>query len=190
MPRVPAISAAAVDFGLGRCDQGMPARPAPDRGGNPRWQQRRGASDDAFRGYLAERGAKPVPLAEVSGLVTGVAGLRLAADAVLELWQSDDSDSGGDRTAARQLLLASTQAVAGWYERFAASLRGGGTVPEPVDQDQAADGELVDAVRRDLRDEDGKANGVAVRIIWTGDHLDAARRLQGGLVGPARLLAN
>jgi len=31
--------------------------------------------DDAFRGYLAERGAKPVPLAEVTSLVNGVAGL-------------------------------------------------------------------------------------------------------------------
>ena len=24
-----------------------------------------------------------------------------------------------------------------------------------------------------------------MRVIWTGDHLDAARRLQGMLVGPA-----
>ena len=41
-------------------------------------------------------------------------------------------------------------------------------------------------MRRDLRDEDGRASAVAVRIIWTGDHLDAARRLQDGLVEPAR----
>jgi hypothetical protein len=39
--------------------------------------------DDAFRSCLAERGAKPVPLAEVTSLVTGVVGLRLAGDAVL-----------------------------------------------------------------------------------------------------------
>jgi hypothetical protein len=25
-----------------------------------------------------------------------------------------------------------------------------------------------------------------VRVIWTGDHLDATRRLQDTLVGPAR----
>jgi len=25
-----------------------------------------------------------------------------------------------------------------------------------------------------------------VRVIWTGDHIDAARRLQETLVGPAR----
>jgi hypothetical protein len=182
-----AFLAAAVEFGLGRCDQGMPSRPAPTN------EAIRAAAaarrlDDAFRGYLAERGAKPAPLAEVSGLVTGVVGLRIAADAVLDLWQSDDGSSGGDRAAARQLLLASTQAVTGWYEGFAASLTSGSSVPEPVAQDQEADDDLVDAVRRDLRTVDGKSNAVAVRIIWTGDHLDAVRRLEGTLVGPARAI--
>jgi len=179
--------AAAVEFGLGRCDSGTPTRHAPTD------ERTRAAAaarrlDDAFRGYLAERGAKPVPLAEVTALLTGVAGLRLAADAVLDLWQRDDGRSGGDRTAARLQLLASTQAVAGWYERFAASLTGRSNVPEPVAQDRTADDKLVDAVRRDLRGEDGRAGAVAVRIIWTGDHLDAARRLQGALVEPARAI--
>ena len=40
--------------------------------------------------------AKPVPLAAVTGLVTGVVGLRLAGDAVLDLWQRGDA-AGGDR---------------------------------------------------------------------------------------------
>ncbi|MGH1526821.1 hypothetical protein ACRAWC_23800 [Leifsonia sp. L25] len=42
--------------------------------------------DDALRTYLAERGAKRRPLAEVSASVTGVAGVRLASDAIVELW--------------------------------------------------------------------------------------------------------
>ena len=46
--------------------------------------------DDTFRSYLAERGSKPVPLSDVTRLVTGVAGIRLAGDAVLALWQRDD----------------------------------------------------------------------------------------------------
>ena len=54
---------------------------------------------------------------------------------------------------------------------------------------RSASGRLVDAVRRDLRGEDGAASAVAVRIIWTGDHLDAARRLQDALVGPARAVS-
>jgi hypothetical protein len=177
--------AAAVDFGLGCCDRGLPARPAPtDEAMRAAAAARR--LDDVFRGFLAERGAKRVPLAEVTGLVTGVGGLRLAADAVLDLWRRDDSDQGGDRAGAREQLLASTQAVAGWYERFADSLAGHADVPEPAAEDRDAARQLIDAVRRDLRDEDGKASAVAVRIIWTGDHLDAVRRLEGGLVGPGR----
>jgi len=52
--------------------------------------------------------------------------------------------------------------------------------------DQAADGRLVEAVARDLRGSDGNATATGVRVIWTGDHLDGVRRLQGILVDPAR----
>jgi len=45
-------------------------------------------------------------------------------------------------------------------------------------------------VSRDLRREDGRASATAARMIWTGDHLDAARRLQEQLVGPARAAAS
>ena len=78
--------------------------------------------DDAFRGYIAERGAKPVPLAEVTSLVTGVGGLRLAADAVLDLWQREDGSVGGDRAAAREELLRSSELLKRWYEQLASSL--------------------------------------------------------------------
>jgi hypothetical protein len=177
--------AAAVAFGLGRCDHGTPTRPPPDNDATDAAAAAR-RLDDAFRSYLAERGPKPVPLADVTSLVTGVAGLRLAADAVLDLWQRDDGRSGGDRSAARRELLGSTESIAGWYERFAASLAGGATVPEPLAPDRPADLRLVEAVRRDLQDKDGRAGAVAARIIWTVDHLDAARRLQTALVGPAQ----
>jgi hypothetical protein len=145
--------------------------------------------DDTFRSYLAERGAKPVPLADMTGLVTGVANLRLAADAVLDLWQRDDGGATGDRTAARRELLATSDLVQSWYRDLAVSLTGGGDVPEPLERDVLADGRLIDAVRNDLRGEDGRATGTAVRVIWTGDHLDAVRRLQAGLVEPAHAAA-
>jgi hypothetical protein len=121
----------------------------------------------------------------VTGLLTGVAGLRLAADAVLDLWQRDDA-AGGDRAAARRELIASSQLMVDWYSRFAASLTGRGDVPNPLQRDELADGRLIDAVSRDLRREDGRASATAARMIWTGDHLDAARRLQGVIVGSAR----
>jgi hypothetical protein len=112
-------------------------------------------------------------------------GIRLAGDAVLHLWDGDAAD-GGDRAAARRELLSGSDMVRGWYARFADSLVGRGSVPEPLTADAVADGRLVDAVGHDLRDQDGRATATAVRVIWTGDHLDAVRRLQAMLVEPAQ----
>jgi hypothetical protein len=175
----------AVAYGLDCCDGSGP--PAPP----PRQQAAQAAAasrrlDDTFRTYLTERGAKPLPLAEVTSLVTGVAGVRLAADAVLGLWDGGGRVSAGDRSAARRELQAAAEHMTGWYDRFAASLADGEPVPEPLAPDDVADGRLVDAVEHDLRDDDGHASATGVRVIWTGDHLDAVRRLQGMLVEPAR----
>jgi uncharacterized membrane protein YccC len=176
--------AAAVAFGMARCDAAAPALAAPTA------QATRAAAaarrmDDTFRGYLTERGAKPLPLAEVTSLVTGVSGLRLAADAVLDLWRGDAAD-GGDRVGARRELVAGAEHMTGWYRNFAAGLEGRGPVPVPLARDERADGRLIEAVSRDLRTADGQASATAVRVIWTADHLDAARRLQRSLVEPAR----
>jgi uncharacterized membrane protein YccC len=180
--------ASAARFGIGRCDAVALPAPAPTE------EAARAAAaarrlDDTFRSYLAERGAKPVPLAEVTSLVTGIVGLRLAGDAVLDLWRQDGSGDG-DRTAARQELFASTEQMTRWYRAFAVSLTGDGQVPEPLEPDALADQRLVDAVGHDLRGDDGHATATAVRMIWTGDHLDAARRLQGSLYEPARTAAS
>ena len=175
----------AVQYGVGRCDASTSSRPVPDVEA-----QRAAAAarrlDDTYRNYLAERGAKRLSMAEVSGLVTGVAGLRLAGDAVLDLWRREGAESGGDRGAARRELLAAGDRLDAWYDALAVSLVREADVPEPLARDDGADGRLVDAVRHDLHGEDGRASATAVRVIWTGDHLDAARRLQSGLVGPAR----
>jgi hypothetical protein len=142
--------------------------------------------DDAFRSYLAERGAKPVPLAEVTSLVTGAATLRLTADAVLDLWQRDQHQPEGDREAARAALMKTSGTIKHWYDDLAAGFARGGAVPPPLPPDEGTDGRFVEAIRHDLLGDDGKATATAVRMIWTGDHLDAARRMQTALVEPAR----
>ena len=71
-------------------------------------------------------------------LVTGAAGLRLAADAVLDLWQRDEGDPSelaGDRVAARRELRIASERVNGWYRELAASLVEGGPVSEPLEHD-------------------------------------------------------
>jgi uncharacterized membrane protein YccC len=180
--------ASTVRFGTSRGDPSTPALPAP-AGDAARAAAASRRLDDAFRTYLAERGAKPVPLAVMAGLVTGVAGLRLEADAVLDLWQGGDGPADGDAAAARQEILGTAERVTGWYDGLAATLITGGELPQPLAHDTAADGRLVRAVRRDLLDDDGRASATAVRVIWTGDHLDVVRRLQAAITSPARATA-
>jgi uncharacterized membrane protein YccC len=182
-----AYLARAVEYGMGRCDRGSPSLPPPTA------EATRAAAatrrlDDTFRGYLAERGAKLIPLAAVTGLVTGVTGIRLAADAVLDLWQRDTA-ADGDRAAARDELAGATAEMLDWYTTFARSLAGSVGVPDPLRRDERAEDRLIEAVSNDLRRSDGRASATAARMIWTGDHLDAARRLQSLIVEPARAVA-
>ena len=73
-----------------------------------------------------------------------------------------------------------------WYGHFAASLNLREPVPEPLAPDRVADSRLIEAVSEDLQSAGGHETATGVRMIWTGDHLDAVRRLQEALVEPAR----
>jgi hypothetical protein len=179
--------ARAVEFGMGRCDGGTPSASAPTSEALAAAAASR-RLDDTFRTFIAERGSKPVPLAEVTSLLTGVVGLRLAGDAVLDLWQGANQ-ADGDRAAAKTVLLGSAGLVTDWYDQLAAGLTGSEAVPSAQPRDESADMRLVEAVSRDLTNHDGVATRTAIRMIWTGDHLDAARRLEGTLSGPAKELA-
>jgi hypothetical protein len=176
---------AAVAYGVGCCDPSGPQFPAPQR----QALDAAAAShrlDETFRGYLIERGSKRAPLADMAGLVTGVTGVRLAGDAVLDLWHGGQA-GGSERSAARRELILAAEHVASWYEHFAASLTGAEQVPDPLAHDEVADGRLIQAVERDLSGSDGHATATGVRVIWTGDHLDGVRRLQEPLAGQARV---
>src|SRR5580692_3265329 len=176
--------ASTVRSGVSRGDPGTSAFPAL-AGAAARSAAASRRLDDAFRTYLAERGAKPVPLADVAGLVTGVVGLRLEADAVLDLWRGDTGAADGDAAAARHELLDTTERVTGWYDGLATIILTGGQLPQPLSHDKAADGRLVRDVRRDLLGDDGRASATAIRMIWTGDHLDVVRRQQMAIISPA-----
>jgi uncharacterized membrane protein YccC len=176
--------ASTVRFGMSRGDPTTPAPPTPaNDAARAAAASRR--LDDAFRTYLAEHGAKRLSLADVAGLVTGVAGLRLETDAVLDLWRRGDGQPGGDVAAARHEIVGTVERITGWYDGLATTIITGGELPQPLPHDKAADARLVQAVRRDLLGDDGTASATAVRTIWTGDHLDAVRRLQAAIVSPA-----
>lgn len=177
-----------IEYGVTRCDALVASSALPDE------ESRRAAAaarrlDDAFREFLAERGTKHIPLAEVTTLVTSVAVLRLTADAIRDLWERDDGAPTGDRAAARLEIVDAGAMLVQWYESTARALAGGGGVPDQLGHDPAADVRLIDAVRRDLNDEDGRGTATAVKMIWTGDHIDAARRLQADVLPAARAVA-
>ena len=62
-------------------------------------------------------------------------------------------------------------------------------MPGPPTHDEIAGGRLIEAVRQDLGGEDASAARSAVKVIWTADHMDAARRLQDLVLEPARAVA-
>ncbi|HEX5193623.1 MAG TPA: FUSC family protein [Solirubrobacteraceae bacterium] len=181
-----AYLAAAVEFGVGRCDPLGPTHSEPPRQAALAAAAASRRLDDTFRSYLADRGVKQVPLADVTRLVTGVTGVRLAADAVLALWESDTAHDG-ERGAARRELLAGSARIADWYGRLATGLEHRGEVPEPQERDLQATQRLVDAVAHDLQGADGAGTATGVRVVWTGDHLDAVRRLEQTLVASAHV---
>jgi uncharacterized membrane protein YccC len=176
----------AVEYAVGCCtaSPGHASPPLPE-GREAAASARR--LDDAFRSYLAERGSKPLSLANMTALVTGVVGLRLAADAVVSLWRnSGQQRTEVERTDARLEILGAATRVTDWYRDLAVGLDRRTGIPDPVQLDPAATARLVESVRHDLSDERGQVTATAVRIIWTGDHVDVARRLQPSLAAAAR----
>ena len=136
----------AVEFAMGRCDSSGPDVPAPTREAIDAAAAAR-RLDDTFRSYLAERGAKPVPLADMTGLVTGVVALRLAGEAVLDIWRGHDAKSAQERSAGEREVLSNAERVAAWYETLAASLAEGTEVPSPLEPDKSANKRLLGALQ-------------------------------------------
>ena len=148
--------------------------------------------DDVFREYLAERGNKRLSLAQVASLLTGVAGLRLTADAVSELWAGAGS-APIDTPRAQLELIVTTEQVTNWFAAMAQAMTGAGAVPRASPQDGASASRLVEALSQDLESAstpDAAVKAQTVRLGWTRDHVDAARRLQDLVEPSARAAAH
>ncbi|MDN4614157.1 FUSC family protein [Leifsonia sp. F6_8S_P_1B] len=176
---------AAVAAGLGK-----PLDPTSD----PRAHALRAAAasrrlDDAFRTYLADRGAKRRPLAEISSAVAGVAQVRLVSDAVLELWRVEAIDPLA-ADAARGDVAASLDHLERWYAELAARLVAGDPLPEPDDADRTAVERLAAAAiaAASAAPPARSRRPTVVRLIWTADYLEVVRRLERAIVTPVGTL--
>jgi uncharacterized membrane protein YccC len=143
--------------------------------------------DDAYRQYLAERGAKSVPQPVVTRLLTGTARVRLTASTLDGL--PDLAVPGGplplpEVTAARATVVAECTTVEAWFDRFAASLGARSpSVPALPAASGRLDPELVAAW--DAARSAGRRDGViaVLRLLWVEERMEDLRHLQADLAG-------
>jgi len=145
--------------------------------------------DDAFRQYLAERGAKRVTPQDASRLVSAASRARVAAFTLASL--PAVPDPGGavpDEVAlAGAVLRDSCAQTQRWSDQFAEMLSGG-PLPEPPIQNSATDRVLVQAfdAAREVRRPDLVRMGL--RMLWIDELLHSLRSLESDMAGAAHAL--
>jgi uncharacterized membrane protein YccC len=139
--------------------------------------------DDALRQYLAERGAKSVPLADLTGAANGATRLRLAGEAIAGLRLRDHGYVGArdHLGSSTQLLGTEATAVCAWYAAVADALdphRTDGTPPQPRDAARVED--VLEVLRSDLMVSvaAGGDTDHAKSLLWTSLYLQDMRRLE------------
>jgi uncharacterized membrane protein YccC len=156
---------------------------------------------EAYRQFLAERGAKAISLSTATHLFTGAAQLRLTADALaalpvqpLKMRQQPATAHITPATAALATAQTEVQRAAhrtdAWYDSFGAALNGG---PEPLPPAEHGHDELLRHLIRafDLASEEHDVAGVrmTLRLLWADEYLDNEQALQRDLADAARPLA-
>ena len=165
-------------------------RESPAGDGSPEFTRALAAAqrlDDAYRQFLAERGAKQVPLPRVTRLLTGCAAIRRSA---LTLERLPVLATPGAPPPIREVVVARTMVaescgtVERWFGDVARSLDDPSKVmPAPQPMEARLPPELTDAwsaVRRA-----GRREGVfaVLRLLWVEERLDDLRHLQTELAG-------
>ena len=157
--------------------------------------------EEAYRQFLAERGAKVVPLSTATHLLTGAARLRLAAHTLatlpvrsLQLGEQPAAAAISPASAAVAVAQAELQRAAhradAWYDGFAAALAGEHEPLQPAEHNH-------DELRRHLmrafdlasEEHDPIQVRMALRLLWADEYLDDEQESQRDLADAARPLA-
>jgi uncharacterized membrane protein YccC len=147
--------------------------------------------DDTFRQFLAERGAKVVPVETVANLFTGANRLRYAADTLASL--PDLPLEPGEPelesvTIAGAVLRDSYALSHRWYEEFAELL---GDRRETLDDPPSDDETLHDVLRDAFDDARARRRGdrlrTTLRMLWVDELLETQRNVQVDLSNSAEL---
>jgi uncharacterized membrane protein YccC len=147
--------------------------------------------DDAFREFLAERGAKTVTVETVARLFTGTNWLRLAAYTLASAPALDPDQPELESVAIAGAVLRDSYASSHrWYEEFAEMLAGrrNSLDPPPVHGKT-----LHDAVRKAFEDARARRRGDQLRatlqMLWADEVLEAQGQVQADLARSANLFA-
>jgi uncharacterized membrane protein YccC len=142
--------------------------------------------DDALRQYLAERGAKHVPLESVTTLANGASRLRLAGTAVTRLMLADaNSDGYAELSAPVGALTSQTEALTTWYHSLGDVLMGENEPLPAVTTSSTGESFLEVVLPAVDRCGDQNRARLAERLLWSGQYLGDVNRLRADLVEPA-----
>ena len=145
--------------------------------------------DDALRQYLAERGAKHVPLASVVALANGAARVRLAGTAIkhLHVDASDDHAVHDELAGPAELLARRADLVGDWYAEL-----GRGFAESPPRFPAVEDGSGESFLDVILPTVDHCSDGAAThaeQLLWSGQYLGDVDQLRAHLLAPAEQVA-
>jgi uncharacterized membrane protein YccC len=139
--------------------------------------------DDALRQYLAEQGAKHVPLEDVAVLAGGAARLRLAGMAVAEL---AGAGSAAELAEPGGVLNRRANQVASWYADLADAFAGRAGDRAVSAPDPPADESFLDVVLPRITGcGEPEVALAAERLLWSGQYLGDVDQLRSDLVAPA-----
>jgi len=149
--------------------------------------------DDAFHQYLAEHGAKVVPVDAVAKLFTGANRIRLAAFTLVSLPPITTDPSVAELQSlgvAGAVLRDSYTLTHRWYEEFAELLA---DQRDFLDPPPTQDEILQDVLRQAF--EEARASRrvdeleLALRMLWADHVLETQRQVQDDLLSSAELFA-
>jgi uncharacterized membrane protein YccC len=143
--------------------------------------------DDAFRQFLAERGADRADLESVGALVAGATRVRLAAYSLLTMTGPSKAPPGWDRCASA--LDADADAVRCWYVALGDVLAGGASPPPPHRLDLESGRRVLRCLREAVADGDSRRIRAALCLALAREHLDNVQHLEAGLVAATAELA-
>ncbi len=147
--------------------------------------------DDAFRQFLAERGAKVVPVEVVANLFTGSNRIRLAAYTLssLPLVPPEEGRPELESVAVAGAVLRDSYAASHrWYEEFGEVLRGQrGSLDRAPDHDRTLHGVLRNAFEDARIRRRGDQLRTMLQMLWADELLEAQRQVQADLAGSVEL---